>query len=46
MEINQNLFEIASQFKITGKIISIEEYGDGHINDSYMVKTNEEQGHR
>ena len=44
MEINQNLFDIASQFKITGKIKSIEEYGDGHINDSYMVKTTEEQG--
>ncbi len=39
MNNNTNLFEIASQFKITGHIESIKDYGDGHINDSYLVKT-------
>ena len=39
MKNNPDLFEIASQFKITGSIESINEFGDGNINDSYLVKT-------
>ncbi len=34
---------IISQFKINGKIISIEPFGSGHINDSFKVIT--ESGH-
>jgi len=39
MNVANNLFEIASQFRIPHIIESIYEYGDGHINDSYFVKT-------
>jgi hypothetical protein len=39
MKRSTNLFEIASHFKISGVIESINDYGDGHINDSYLVKT-------
>ncbi len=41
MKNTSNLFDIASQFKITGVIESIHEYGDGHINDSFLIKTKE-----
>jgi hypothetical protein len=39
MDVTDRLTGIASQFKIQGKIESIHEFGDGHINDSYYVKT-------
>lgn len=34
------LKDIAKQFKLEGKIISIDPYGNGHINRTYLIKTN------
>ncbi len=36
---NNNLFNIANEFAIEGKIISIDALGEGFINDTYVVKT-------
>ena len=32
--------EIANQFILEGDILSVEPYGNGHINRTYLVKTN------
>jgi N-acetylhexosamine 1-kinase len=34
---------IASQFQLIGEVISVAPYGEGHINDTYLVRTNEDQ---
>lgn len=34
-----DLFEIASRFRFYGTIQSIEPYGNGHINDTYLVQS-------
>jgi len=39
MKSEKDLIQIASMFNIPGDIESIKEYGEGHINDSYYVKT-------
>lgn len=36
--------EVAEQFQFGGEIISIEEYGNGHINDTFLVKSKKEDG--
>jgi len=36
---NTNLSEIIDKFKIKGKIINIDKYGEGHINDTFIVET-------
>ena len=36
---NNDLINIASQFNLPGAIKSIEPYGNGHINDTYLIKT-------
>ncbi len=36
-----NLLEIAKHFEIQGEIIDIQPFGDGHINDTFWVKTAE-----
>ena len=33
--------EIANQFILEGDILSVEPYGNGHINRTYLVKTTE-----
>ena len=35
----ETLFDIASHFALEGNIISVEPYGDGHINTTYLVVT-------
>ncbi len=35
--------EIIEQFEINGKIISCEKYGNGHINDTYLVVTDKDK---
>ncbi len=40
---NLKLREICENFKINGKLISTEKYGEGHINDTFLVKTDEAQ---
>jgi serine/threonine protein kinase len=37
-----NLFEIAKKFNLNGNIISIEPYGNGHINQTNLLKNDEE----
>jgi len=32
-----NLFAVADQFKPQGKVVAIEEYGNGNVNDTYLV---------
>lgn len=39
----QQLNEILLQFKLKGEVLSCEPYGDGHINDTYLVVTTEEK---
>jgi len=36
----QRLFKITSDFQIAGEITSVNRYGNGNINDSYLVTTN------
>ena len=36
-----NFKEICEQFKIDGEFVSAEKYGEGHINDTFLVKTSE-----
>lgn len=40
---NMKLEEIVKQFDIKDDIVSIEPYGEGHINDTYLVKTNNDE---
>ena len=35
----ETLFDIASHFALEGNIVSVEPYGDGHINTTYLVVT-------
>ena len=35
-----NVLEICKQFSIEGDIISVEPYGEGHINSTFLVETN------
>lgn len=35
----QQLDEVLSKFKIRGDVLSCEPYGDGHINDTYLIVT-------
>ncbi|WP_426348375.1 phosphotransferase enzyme family protein [Alloiococcus sp. CFN-8] len=44
MNNNYELGTIAANFSFDGDIISIEGYGDGHINDTYLVKTKASEG--
>ncbi len=37
----ENLLKIVGNFEISGRLTSIEKYGSGHINDTYLVKTRE-----
>ena len=34
---------IASQFQLVGEVISVAPYGEGHINDTYLVQTDKNQ---
>ena len=34
-----NLFEIANQFELEGKVSDISQLGEGFINDTYIIKT-------
>ena len=36
-----NFKEICEKFKIDGEFVSAEKYGEGHINDTFLVKTSE-----
>lgn len=36
-----NFKEICEKFKIDGEFVSAERYGEGHINDTFLVKTSE-----
>ena len=36
---NEALFDVASHFALEGTVDSIEPYGDGHINTTYLVTT-------
>ena len=44
MAIKHKLEEILSTFKIEGEAFYCEPYGNGHINDTYLVKTKTENG--
>jgi Ser/Thr protein kinase RdoA (MazF antagonist) len=37
------IWEIAGQFSPTGRIQAVQEYGNGNINDTYLVTINEDQ---
>ena len=39
----KNLKEIAGKFEIEGKIISVRPFGNGHINDTFLIETEENQ---
>ena len=39
----RHLFDVMLHFKINGNVISIEPYGSGHINITYLVVTNEKR---
>ena len=36
---NSNLQAISSQFSIDGNIVSVKPFGNGHINDTYLIET-------
>ncbi|MFR6640341.1 MAG: phosphotransferase enzyme family protein [Christensenellales bacterium] len=36
---NQQLNDVIAQFAVEGKVLSYAPYGDGHINDTYLVET-------
>lgn len=36
-----NFKEICERFNIEGEFVSTEKYGEGHINDTFLVKTTE-----
>lgn len=38
-----NLAKVCNNFKIEGEFLSAEPYGEGHINDTYLVKTDKTQ---
>ncbi len=44
MAINQRLTEVLSTFNIDGEIVYCEPFGNGHINDTYLVKAMSENG--
>ncbi len=39
----QQLNEIAEQFQIEGEVVSYAPYGDGHINDTYLIITTQKK---
>ena len=41
--LSSNLSFLANRFAVKGDIISIAPFGEGHINTTYLVKTNDEQ---
>lgn len=40
MSLSVNIDSIASNFKFDGKVLSIKPFGNGHINDTFLVQTN------
>lgn len=34
---------VCEKFKIAGKVLEVQRYGEGHINDTFLVKTDETQ---
>lgn len=43
MSLNNKLLKVIKEFKIVGEVQSIEPYGEGHINITYLVTTNKKR---